>query len=75
MARMSVKTACGRYCITLSGHLSSRDLRRLEQLCGPALEQQTTPLTLRLTRITSADQSAQAFLDRLVQRGAVLQFD
>jgi hypothetical protein len=27
MARMSVKTACGRYFITMSGHLSARDLR------------------------------------------------
>jgi hypothetical protein len=75
MARMSVKRSSGRYCITMRGRLSARDLRRLEQLCGPALEQKTTPLTLRLTRTTSTDPYAEAFLDRLVQRGAILLFD
>jgi hypothetical protein len=75
MARIWVKPAHGRYIVTMSGHLSARDLRRLERLCGPALEQQQLPLTLRLRRASSIDQSARAYLDHLVERGAVVEHD
>jgi hypothetical protein len=75
MARIWMKAVGGRYLVTMSGHLSARDLRRLEQLCGPALEQPTLPLTLRLKPAVSIDAPAQAYLHRLVERGAVLQFE
>ena len=75
MARISVKSAAGRYLVTMSGHLSGRDLRRLERLCGPALEQRMLPLTLRLKPASSVDLPARAYLEHLVERGAILQFE
>ena len=75
MARISVKSDEGRYLVTMSGHLSGRDLRRLEQLCGPALEQRTLPLTLRLKPATSVDLPARAYLERLIERGAIVRFE
>jgi hypothetical protein len=72
MARMRVRSAEGRYQVTLTGNLGGRDLRRLEHACGPALEQPRPPLTLRLAAVTSIDETARAYLDRLRQRGAVV---
>ena len=75
MARMRVISAEGRYRVTVSGRLTGQDLGRLERLCGPALEHETPPLALRLTRVSTIDPSARAYLDRLVRRGATLQID
>lgn len=75
MARIWMTSVEGRYLVTMSGHLSARDLRRLEQMCGPALEQPTLPLTLRLKGAVSIDPPARAYLHRLIDRGAVLQSD
>ena len=75
MARMHVKSMGGRYVVSLSGSLSGRDLRRLERLCGPALEQPTIPLTLCLSSRIAIDRSAQAYLNRLEARGAVVRVD
>lgn len=73
MARMRMKTSAGQYSLTVSGHLSARDLGRLERLCGPALEFRVPPLTLRLTRASTTDQPARAYLTRLAERGAIVQ--
>lgn len=73
MARMSVKLVDGWSIVTIEGRLVPRDLRRLEHLCGRALEQPKAPLTLRLTQATAYDHVVQAYLDRLVKRGAVVQ--
>jgi hypothetical protein len=62
----------GRYCVKMNGHLTGRDLRRLEHLCGPALERPVLPLTVRLGPSSSVDGAAQTYLERLVRRGAVL---
>jgi len=75
MARMRLISAEGRYRVTVSGRLTGQDLGRLERLCGPALEHETPPLALRLTRVSTIDPSARAYLDRLVRRGATLQID
>lgn len=72
MARMLKKTLDGRYIVRIKGQMSAQDLRRLEKLCGPALEQKTIPLTLLFERPSSIDESARAYLERLVERGAVL---
>lgn len=61
--------------MTMSGHLRGRDLRRLERLCGPALEYESPPLTLRMKSNTTTDDAARAFLDHLIDRGALLLFD
>ena len=73
MARMSVKVVGGRSVVTIRGQLAPRDLRRLEHLCGRALEQPKAPLTLRLTQASANDQVVQTYLDQLVRRGAVVQ--
>jgi hypothetical protein len=68
---MRVKTANGRYFITVSGQLRGRDLGRLERACGPALEHQHPPLTVRLAASVS-DEPAKRYLERLVERGAIV---
>ena len=75
MARMRMMLVPGGYLVAMSGHVAARDLRRLERLCGPALEQPRLPLTLRLSRSSTLDLSAQAYFDRLVRRGAVVVSD
>ena len=72
MARMRVKSTEGRYQVTVTGKLGGRDLGRLERACGPALEQPRPPLTVRLAAVTAIGDTAQAYLDRLLQRGAVV---
>jgi hypothetical protein len=75
VARMRVRSAEGRYHVTVTGNLCGRDLRRLEQACGAALEQRQPPLTVRLAAVPTIDGSAQAYLRRLIARGAVVLFD
>ena len=75
MAKMRVRSAEGWYHVTITGRLAGRDLRRLERACGPALEQRRPPLTLRLAAGGEIDGSAEAYLDRLKARGAVILFD
>ncbi len=72
VARMWVKSSAGRYSVTIRGHLTARDLGRLERACGPALEQKRAPLTVRLAADNRMDQPAKIYLDRLVDRGAVV---
>ena len=74
MARVTVKSANGRYVVTLTGHFSGRSLRRLEQACAPALEQRPLPLTLQLAPSCTFDELARLYLDRLVACGALLVF-
>jgi hypothetical protein len=68
---MRVKSAEGRYFVTVTGQLRGRDLGRLERACGPALEHQQPPLTVRLA-VRAIDEPAKHYLDRLVERGAVV---
>ena len=72
MAEMRLKVIDGRYCVTMSGSVTGRDLRRLERLCGPALERPVVPVTIRLGRSSTVDMSARTYFERLVQRGALL---
>jgi len=72
---MKVRSTDGRYCVTVQGCLRARDLRRLERACGPALEHERPPLTVRLESGPDIDESARAYLDRLANRGAVLLFE
>jgi hypothetical protein len=74
MARMRLTVAHGRRVVRIRGSFTARDLRKFERLCGPALEQRTLPLTVRVGTDSRLDDSAQAYLDRLVARGAVVQF-
>jgi hypothetical protein len=74
MAKLSVKSSNGRYVVTITGHLSGRNLRTLEQACGPALEQRPLPLTFRVAPSCTFDQPAQAYLDRLARCGALMVF-
>lgn len=73
MARIWLRRSREGYCVTVSGHLRAADLRRLERACGPALEQRYVALQLDLTAVTGSDPVANAFLGRLVERGARIQ--
>jgi hypothetical protein len=75
MARLRMTANGDRYSLTVRGHLSGKDLGRLERLCGPALESRVPPLTLRLAADTTTDPPARAYLARLAQRGAVVQIE
>jgi hypothetical protein len=68
---MRVKTANGRYFVTVTGQLGGRDLGRLERACGPALEHQHPPLTVRLAAGV-IDEPARRYLERLTERGATV---
>jgi hypothetical protein len=72
---MRVQSAEGRYHVTVRGDLAGRDLRRLERACGPALEQRQPPLTVRIAAVSAIDGSAEAYLKRLIDRGAVVLFE
>jgi hypothetical protein len=72
---MRVTSAEGQYQVIVTGNLGERDLRRLEHACGPALEQQRPPLTVRLGAVAAIDESAKAYLDRLMLRGAIVSFE
>ena len=72
VAKLRVKTTNGRYFVTVKGQLRGRDLGRLERACGPALEQQRPPLTIRLAAVAAIDEPAQSYLERLAARGAVV---
>ena len=71
MASMRVKSTDGRLFVTVTGQLRGRDLRRLERACGPALEHQHAPLTVRLAA-PAFDAPAKRYLERLAERGAVV---
>jgi len=60
------------YRATLKGRLTARDLKRLERACGLALVEKHLPLEVNLQGVTSLDDSARAYLDRLCARGATL---
>lgn len=72
MARISAKRLPSGYCVTIVGRLCARDLRRLERACGPALERHPLPLALNVSAVSSTDAAADAFIARLVERGARL---
>jgi hypothetical protein len=72
---MRVTSRDGRYQVTITGKLAGRDLRRLERACGPALEHSRPPLTVRLGAVAAIDDSAKAYIDRLIRRGAIVAFD
>ena len=72
MAQMRLRVVDGRYCVTLIGAVTGRDLSRLERLCGPALERPVVPVTIRLGPSSTVDMSARTYFERLVQRGALL---
>jgi hypothetical protein len=58
--------------VTLGGQLRARDLTRLERACGTALEQKFLPLELDTDRLSSIDEVARAYLEKLRTRGARL---
>lgn len=72
MAKLARRLADGRWLVTITGHLGAADLLRLERTCAPALDQRPMPLDLEVQHLSGMDESAQLFLRRLQDRGAVL---
>jgi hypothetical protein len=56
--------------VTVRGRLSTGDMRRLEYACAPALTSLPAKLELDLRRVTHADATAAAVLERISQLGA-----
>lgn len=72
MARIIAKRLRDGYRVRIAGRLSAADLRRLERACGPALERHHVSLAINVSAVTAVDAAADAFLARLVERGARL---
>lgn len=72
MANLRVRVRDGRFLVIVTGPLAAVDLRRLEHLCGPALEQRQLPLELDISGVSAIDEPARLFLDHLARRGAVV---
>ena len=70
MARISVAHVGHVSRIVLRGRLAAGDLKRLERACGSALQERLMPLEIDLRRLTSCDDAAGAYLERLRARGA-----
>jgi hypothetical protein len=70
MAKILVTRASGSYRVTLQGRFSAADLKRLERACRYALEHKFVPLELNLEHVTSIDEAARSYIDRLRARGA-----
>jgi hypothetical protein len=70
MARIFVARARDISRITLKGRLRAADLSRLERACGSALHEKLLPLELDVQQVTSVDDAARAYLERLRARGA-----
>lgn len=75
MARMRAREDGDQQCVSISGHLTGRDLGRLERLCARRLAQERLRLTLRLAAGTQVDGPARAYMDRLARRGATVLFE
>ncbi len=70
MATISVERTGESYRVELDGRLAATDLKRLERACGYALEHKTVPLEIHLERVSTIDDAARVYLDRLRARGA-----
>jgi len=74
MARITgVETETG-LMVAIAGPLAARDLRRLERVCGPAVEQRQR-LHVILKRGSTVDEFARAYLEQLRAHGADVQRD
>jgi hypothetical protein len=71
MARIRATERAGAYRITIHGPLEASDLRRLERVCGRALEREVPPLAIVLDAL-ALDPIAKAYLERLRARGATI---
>lgn len=70
MATISVGRIGERYSVAVDGRLGATDLKRLERACRFALEHKDVPLEIHLEHVSTLDDSARAYLDRLRARGA-----
>ncbi len=72
VATIQVRVNQGTRRVTIRGPLAARDLRRLEQMCGPALEDREIRLEVRLLNVSEMDETSRLFITGLVRRGAAL---
>ena len=70
MATISVGRMGERYSVAVDGRLGASDLKRLERACRFALEHKLVPLEIHLEHVSTMDDAARAYLDRLQARGA-----
>jgi hypothetical protein len=70
VASISVGRVGDTYRVIVRGRLRARDLRRLESASGAALQERVVPLELDVRHVSSIDDAAHAYLERLRLRGA-----
>ena len=58
--------------VVIVGHLGANDMRRLEHACAPALTSPRAELIVDLARATEIDGVAEAHLQHMASRGAVI---
>jgi anti-anti-sigma regulatory factor len=58
--------------VTVTGQLTANDMGRFEHACSPALLTSVLPLRIDLRAVTRTDATADAVLQRMAARGAVL---
>ena len=71
VASISVRVRQRKRRVTVRGHLTAADLRRLERACGPALEHRELLLELRVGDVADLDEPCRLFFSSLSKRGAV----
>lgn len=72
MATFARRMTKGRWRIAVRGALRVTDLRRLERVCAPALEQYPVPLDIEVDTLQALDEPSRRFVVCLLRRGAAL---
>jgi hypothetical protein len=70
MARIRMRLSGQVLRITIAGVLRASDMGRLEHACAGALTTERLALELDLRRVVAMDQTAEALLQRMRERGA-----
>ena len=72
MARIRTVRRRASVIVIVHGSLAAADMRRLEDACAPALTTPRADLIVDVQQATVIDRVAQAHLDRIELRGAVI---
>jgi hypothetical protein len=72
MARIRAVTQTSSVLVVVHGRLGAGDMRRLEEACAPALTTAHADLIVDVQQATVIDRVAQAHLNRIETRGAVI---
>ena len=72
MARIRATHRAERSVVIVTGRLTGSDTGRLEHACSPALTVPSVSLEIDVRGVTHTDESAAAWLQRMIRRGAIV---